>query len=531
MNIDSRYRIFFVWGMAVLLAAISFILDGSRGFNPADEGFVWHAAWRTLHGDVPLRDFLSYDAGRHYWQAAWMWLLGDGLFAMRLGDTAFQMIGLGFGLFALTRITRNCFVLFSIGLLLTLGMTPSFKLFEPALAMMIILVGVRLIEEPTHKRYLVAGVCAGLAGFIGKNLGIYAVVAMGLMTMVLAAKERRIDISKFAMFGVGILLGFMPAIVMMLIVPGFAEALWDSSVRILEIGAGNNLGLPIPWPWTLSLANIVSPASAAEMARGITYVCMVLFILVVPFLIWMKRDYKIGEFALLLSSWAVAVSFSHHAFGRAGPSHLAQGFHPFLIGMLAIGPTVTRDSARRIYYGFSGMIMFIAIMGVIIIRPFVRQHLSSPDKWTTISLGNTPVTMPATIERDIASFRQVQEYCIGKGKPFFVAPNWPAAYPILGVKAPTWDTYFMFPETAKRQEIVLSGLVAGDVRWILLSDVALDGRDERRFRNTYPLVYGWIENNYREIQVPQLPRGFRLLYRADLYPAGLPQECTDWTAQ
>ena len=65
---------------AVLLSAVAsltvFSLQWRYGFNLGDEGWLWYISQRTALGDVPLRDFFSYDPGRYYWTAGVFKLLG-----------------------------------------------------------------------------------------------------------------------------------------------------------------------------------------------------------------------------------------------------------------------------------------------------------------------------------------------------------------------------------------------------------------------------------------------------------------------
>ncbi|HVT19636.1 MAG TPA: hypothetical protein VHQ90_26065 [Thermoanaerobaculia bacterium] len=170
--------------LAVSLAGASFLAQGRIGFNIADEGFLWYGAVATAHGDVPLRDFYSYDPGRYYWAAAWARLLGDGILALRLSTAIFAAIGLWLGLLAARRVVTGPWALALAGAMLLAWMSPRHKLFEPSVAMAAVWAGARLAERPSRGRHFAAGVLVGLAGFLGKNLGLYCGAALLALILV-----------------------------------------------------------------------------------------------------------------------------------------------------------------------------------------------------------------------------------------------------------------------------------------------------------------------------------------------------------
>ena len=72
-----------------------------EGLPSPDEGYLWYGTLRTLDGEVPLRDFRSYEPARYYWCALWMLALGRGVVSLRIAVHAFYFLGLTCGLLAL----------------------------------------------------------------------------------------------------------------------------------------------------------------------------------------------------------------------------------------------------------------------------------------------------------------------------------------------------------------------------------------------------------------------------------------------
>jgi len=168
--------------LSALLVILFFWIQGDVGFEIADEGFLWYGTIRTAIGEVPGRDFQAYDPGRYYWGALWFKLLSnDGIISLRISQAIFQFLGLSVGLMLLRRVLRSWLALLVAAAVLLLWMFPPWKIYEPVITIFAVYFAVLLIERPSTKRHLMAGIFTGLAAFFGRNHGAYCFAAFLLL--------------------------------------------------------------------------------------------------------------------------------------------------------------------------------------------------------------------------------------------------------------------------------------------------------------------------------------------------------------
>jgi hypothetical protein len=105
----------------------------------------------------------------------------------------------------------------------------------------------------------------------------------------------------------------------------------------------------------------------------------------------------------------------------------------------------------------------------------------------------------------------VQRYAPGD-TTFLVVPFWPGAYAAFH-KSPMWDIYPIFPRSEAAQRAEIERIERADPGFVVVVDIALDGRDELRFRNTLPLIDAFIQTRFLPASDVFVPRYLRVYRR------------------
>ena len=481
-----------VLSSAVVLAL--FLWQGHKGFSLWDEGYLWYGAQRVMLGEVPIRDFMSYDPGRYYWSASLMSLWGDnGIMALRGAVAVFQAIGLFAGLLLIARSTKSqslVYLLLAAGTL-ALWMFPRHKLFDISLSILLIGGLTFLIHNPTSMRYFFAGACVGLVAVFGRNHGVYGVMgSLGVMTWLTI---RRVDQPGFIkgsmLWAAGVIVGFAPVLLMVWLVPGFAIAFWKSILFLFEVKA-TNLPLPIPWPWTVPFGS----ASVGEAIRGVLvglfFIGTITFgVITIAWATWEKfRQNAVAP--VLVATAFLALPYAHYAYSRADVGHLAQGIFPLLVGCLAL---LAAQPARIKWPA----VFFLGGASLWVMLAFHPGWQCDTSKHcVNIEVSGSELNVTPDIAGDVRLLRKLADEYAPHDRSFVATPFWPGAYPLLERKSPTWEIYALFPRNEVYQQLEIERIRAADPGFILIYDLPLDGREELRFRNTHPLIHQYILDNF-----------------------------------
>src|SRR5439155_6999684 len=210
--------------LALILAILSYAVQGDVGLNLTDEGLFWYVTERTAAGDVPLRDVRSYEPGRYYWSAAFLHILGPGVKALRVSLAAFQGVGLVLAFLLLRRIVPSVGVLAALGLILVVWMWPMYRSFEHVAVLALLFAAVRVVERPIPSRWRAAGGVVGLAAFVRIDHGVDGTLALLLLLIFSALRRDGVRHGRaLADWTLGAIAGYSPMLLLAMLAPGFVH--------------------------------------------------------------------------------------------------------------------------------------------------------------------------------------------------------------------------------------------------------------------------------------------------------------------
>ena len=487
-----------------------FAFDGDVGsdIDFSDEGYLWYGTRAMKAGQVPIRDFQAYDPGRYVWTAAWSYLLGDSLVAMRLACVIFGWIGVTAGVLAARRISGHWLFQAVMVASLVLWMFPRYKVFEQAIALMGVYAAVRLIERPTVRQHFASGIFVGLMAFMGRNHGLYLFVAFALVITLLAKSVR--DFSRAGlMWGAGIFVGYLPQLAMLAMAPGYLAA----HLELLNLGkrVGTNLGMPVPWPWNVS-PWLYHDAWLHAMSEGCFFVALIVFPAAAVVRATMIRR-RVLDHPLFVAASAVTLPYAHYAFSRPDTFHLTHSVPPLILAVVALCHTFPRSVARWLTYAAAGGLLALTLPLSLYYARAYSVAVRPPGSYVQRVVGGASMRLSREQARILDVALEIANERAAPGDAILYLPHFPGLYPATNRFSPVRQIYFIFPALLSEEAVTLARLRETDVKWVMLQDVRLDGRDDLRFRNTNPLLYRFLEEQFEIVSMSEVAKSVSVFRR------------------
>jgi len=505
-------------GVLVLLV---FILQGNVGFNLADEGFLWYGTIRTALGEIPVRDFQSYEPGRYYWGALWFKLLrNDGIMALRVSQAVFQFVGLSVALLLLRRVVRSWILLIFAAIILVRWMFPMWKIYEPVIQIGAIYFAVLIIEKPSGPKYLVAGIFTGLAAFFGRNHGLYCAIAFVLLLFYLHwTSDKRVLLKRLGFLSVGVVIGYLPMMLMFAFVPGFLSQFKASILFTLHWGT--NLRLPVPWPWRQSYGSVGAREAINRASIGVLYLVLPAFYLFALARLFLRRTSNLNP--VFIASVFVGVVYLHYTFERPQLYYLAWTIPAFLLGLIALPASFSSEQRKRLK---------IAVWCILAVFTITALEMSQENYFTIKLKSLAKATLMKRYGGDFAQamrsqglvktdvsgdslwvlsdtatmiddMKEIDRNLIGPNEQILIAPYSPGLYAVLQKRSPLWQIYFLLPYD---QEAMVQDLERKQVNWAFVCRQYVDNRPELAFQQTHNVIWEYLVKNFKPINTGVEPQ-------------------------
>jgi hypothetical protein len=473
-----------------------FFWQGWQGFNLYDEGFLWYGAQRVMVGEVPLRDFQSYDPGRYYWSAAIMTIWGDaGIVALRAAIAACQVVGLTIALLLISGRSRrpNVLMIVLAAATLSVWMYPRHKLFDITISIALVAALAFMIRKASPKSCFAAGVVVGLAAVFGRNHGVYAVAASIASIAWLARRENAFRFPGYlAAWAAGVAAGYLPMLAMIVFVPGFATAFWESVVFLFEM-QGTNLPLPVPWPWLVPTGTAFSIATAQDFLIGMFFVAVLVFgVLGIAWIIRQELRHK-PVAPELVSCVFLSFPYAHFAFSRSDIGHLSQGIFPLLVGCFV----AMRNLRGSLKWPLAILLTAASLFIMLPQQPGWICRIKYNCIETEVA-GND-----LNVDLGSANSLRILKELVGTyspdGRSFVATPFWPGAYAVFSRKSPGWEIFALFPRSEAFQLKEIENISKANPGFVLVWDYALDENEDLRFRNSHPLIDRFFREHFDQL--------------------------------
>ncbi len=477
---------------ALIAAVASVVMLSSRLHAPlgADEGYLWYGLQQLLGGRMPHRDFKSYEPGRYWWLGMFARGFGPGLRVLRYGTHAFFALCLAATLFSLRKLGLAWPIVACTGIALTALSHPQHKQFEHGAVLLAFATLQWAWAWPSPWSMASAAATVGLASLMGFNLLLYFAAAL-LVTVTASAWVGRpgVDATTFIALAAGGAAGLLP-FCLLLLSPGFARNFHQRRIGSVLARGESNLSLPRPWPWRCAPLQLQGLDRAHRVA--LQWIFLALF--VVPLVAIAAAVAWPVSHGSLLPAATLGVFLAHHAASRADPPHITQSLAPVcLIALLwsARVPWAAAGIAAAsiwLTWPLQPRVQLRRSEGAVLRRDtdglevgFGGAEARLFDAATTLRAGNS-----------------------GKHPWLFAAPAFPALYAWLAVDAPVYDTFALHPSAAHTQADMVDGIERCAVTAAIVSNAAIDGRDDLRFEHTHAIVWSHLHASFHAMARPDL---------------------------
>jgi len=186
-----------------------------------------------------------------------------------------------------------------------------------------------------------------------------------------------------------------------------------------------------------------------------------------------------------------------YVFSRADIFHFARGVHPLLLAMIALAFLIKGNIAKKALLAITAVFLAVSTYySVLPLQPAASKYYFERGNYTKHLVRGEELWLTPRQYGPLNLLTQTVAKWVPEDEGLFMAPYLPTMYYILKREAPTYNTYFLFKTPATEQKKIIASLESRNVRWAIIGDIPLDGRDELRFSRTHDMVWDYLQRNY-----------------------------------
>jgi hypothetical protein len=478
--------VFLLVGTAIAILHHRF--TGHVGFNVSDEGFLWYGVRQTRRGEVPIRDFKSYDLGRYYLLAGLAFMFGDGIVGLRKSLAVVRVLGLSLAMLAVWLGTRDMVWALATAVVVQIWYFPRWKAVDIAWSIAQVFVAGQLLDSPDPGVLSLAGMWISASWLVGINHALYAgAIASLCLLLGSVGWHSGALLPQLLPLGMGAAIGCALLAGLASLVPGLLRAYYRDKLRTILLRESTNLRLPLP---RLRLSR--GPVQQRAQALVFWLVPMVSLGIVAWFLLMPSGGPAPN--LLAVASAVVALVYCHVAWSRADLPHLAQSLHAFIVTFaIVMAPT-----------GWPGWLALSVLGGLSIMARkdtalFWLSQRRCPEEFVPFCFEGETTWLPRKQAQRIHEVKDLVTRYTSPGEPVLIVPMDTGLYPLLGRSTPAYEAFTVFPGTASTQQRIIDEMNTAQVTLAIVNNMALDGLESRRFSANHPLIWAYLKSEFIEL--------------------------------
>ena len=140
----------------------------------------------------------------------------------------------------------------------------------------------------------------------------------------------------------------------------------------------------------------------------------------------------------------MGAQYLHRSFSRAGVSFLAQGIHPFLMGVICLPFLVRKGLPKTLSWALLTLVAVLTGFSVVTVSPYYRMASAAEGSFAELTVDGSSLKVYRSTAELVRSVERIHAR-VGPEERMLIAPHWPGFYPLLKQASPEWETYFLYP--------------------------------------------------------------------------------------